>query len=105
MTRTTQPKGEKMSRRDEYIEQIKTQLDAWNKQIDKLQERATIAQGDAEASLRDRMQAMREQLNQAKSKLNELQTVGADRWEATQSEMENLRGALVSSFNYFKSQV
>lgn len=94
-----------MSRRDEYIEQMKAQLDVWNKQIDQLQERATIAQGDAEASLRDRMQTIREQMNQAKSKLNELQTVGAERWEATQSEMENLRSALVSSFNYFKSQV
>jgi uncharacterized protein YukE len=94
-----------MSRREEYIEQMKTQLDTWNAELDKLEERAYEFQGEAKERFEDRQQTIRRQLEEVKEKLQNLQKEGTDRWETMRNEIENLRSALVSSFNYFKSQV
>ena len=94
-----------MSTRDEYVEQMKAQLDKWNAELDQIEERAAELQGEARENFDKRQSQLRDQMQQTRDKFNELQQAGVDRWDNLRGELDHLRKALVQSFNYFKSQV
>ena len=94
-----------MSKRDAYIEEMKTQLDEVNAKVNELEAKAKQAKADARDKYKEEMNKLRLQSKHAVAKLDELKAASEDGWEAMVAEMEKIRDALAHSYNYFKSQL
>jgi predicted nucleic acid-binding Zn-ribbon protein len=94
-----------MTKRDEYVNKMKAQIDGLNAQVDVLQAKAREAKSDAREKYETEMAKLREQSKKAGDKLKELKNAGEDTWEKLVAEMDKVRDAFVHSFNYFKSQL
>ena len=94
-----------MTKRDEYIQKMKSQLDALNATMDEVAAKAGDAKEEARAKYREEVTMLRHQSKVAAAKLEGLKSAGEDRWEAMVAEMDKLRDAFVHSFHYFKSQI
>lgn len=94
-----------MSKRDEYIEKMKLQLDEVNARMNELQAKAQAAKQDARDTYEAEMAKLRQQSQLALAKLDELRAAGEDTWETMVAEMEKIRDAFTRSFHYFKSQL
>jgi chromosome segregation ATPase len=94
-----------MSRRDAYIETMKTQLDELNAKMGKLEDKAKEAKKEAREKYTEEMNKLRQQSKLAIDKLDELKTSGEDSWDVMTAEMEKIRDAFIHSFSYFKSQL
>ena len=93
-----------MSKRDEYIAKMKTQLDEMNAQIDVLAEKSDHAKKDVKEKYAQEMADLRAQSAKARAKLDELKNAGEDRWENLVTEMDKVRDAFKHSYTYFKAQ-
>ncbi|MCP5228538.1 hypothetical protein [Accumulibacter sp.] len=101
-----QPQGTiAMSKRDDYIEKMKLQLDEANAKMNELEAKAREAKADAREKYAQEMGKLRQQSQMALSKLEELRVSGEDSWDSMVAEMEKIRDAFVHSFKYFKSQL
>lgn len=94
-----------MSKRDEYIERMKLQLDELDAKMDKLEAKAKVAKEDMRAKYKEEMVLLREKSRLAKGKLQEVKAAGEDKWDSVVTEMEKVRDAVIHSYNYFKSQL
>ena len=94
-----------MSKRVEYIEAMKKQLDDLNAKMSKLETKAQDAKIDARARYKEEMSKLSKQSKLAVTKFEEIQLVGEDKWDGMVAEMENVRDAFKHSFNYFRSQL
>ncbi len=94
-----------MTKRDEYVQKMKSQLDALNATADEVVAKAGDAKQEVRAKYKEEMATLRHQSKVAAAKLEELKSAGEDRWEAMVAEMDKLRDAFVHSFHYFKSQI
>ena len=98
-------RGHAMTKRAEYIQKMKSQLDALNATMGEIEAKAKDAKEEARARYKEEAAKLRHQSKAAASKLEDLKSAGEDRWEAMVTEMDKMRDAFVHSFNYFKSQV
>ncbi len=94
-----------MSKRDEYIQKMKNQLDELNAKMDVVAAKANDAKAEARAKYLEEVARLRQQSTVAAAKLEDLKASGEDRWEALMADMDKMRDAFVHSFHYFKSQV
>jgi hypothetical protein len=94
-----------MSKRDEYIEKMKQQLDELNDQLGKLELKAQAANEELHAKYSEQMDDLRKMSSAAQQKMDEIRQAGEDRWESLVEEAEKVHKAFVHSFNYFKSQL
>jgi ATP/maltotriose-dependent transcriptional regulator MalT len=94
-----------MSKRDEFVEAMKRQLDETNAQIDELEVRLNAGKEKAGATYDHQVQNLRASAAAVKKKIDEIRAAGDERWEALVVEGEKIQKALVHSFNYFKSQL
>jgi len=93
-----------MTKRDEYVAKMKTQLDDLNAQIDKLAAKSEGAKKDMQAKYKQEMADLRAQSSKASAKLEELKDAGEHAWENLVEEMDKVSDAFKHSYNYFKSQ-
>ena len=94
-----------MTKRDEYIEKMKLQLDELDVKMDKLEAKAKDAKEDVRAKYQEEMTKLRHQSKLAKGKLQEAKAVSEDKWDAMVAELEKVRDAVIHSYRYFKSQL
>lgn len=94
-----------MSKRDEFVEAMKRQLDATNAQIDEWEAKARAGQEQVSAAYDEQMEQLKTSARALKAKIDEIRAAGDERWEALVVEGEKIQKALVQSFNYFKSQL
>jgi len=94
-----------MSKRDEYVEAMKKQLDDMNAQIDELEARARAGQAKLGATYDQQVAQLRASSRAAMKKIDEIRAAGDERWESLVAEGEKVQKAFVHSFNYFKSQL
>ena len=94
-----------MSKRDDYIEKMKLQLDELNAKMSRVELKAKEAKEDARDKYREEMDKLRAQSKIAVAKLDEIKAAGEDTWETMVTEMEKVRDAFKHSVNYFKSQL
>jgi hypothetical protein len=94
-----------MSKRDEFVEAMKRQLDETNAQIDELEVRLNAGKEKAGATYDHQVKNLRASAAAVKKKIDEIRAAGDERWEALVVEGEKIQKALVHSFNYFKSQL
>ncbi|MFO7551770.1 MAG: hypothetical protein R6W80_10210 [Haliea sp.] len=94
-----------MSKRDEYAERMKQQIDEMNHEIDQLERKAKNASDAAEKKYDEQIVRLRKEVKQARAKLDELRSASESAWESMVDEVEHVAKTLKQSFNYFKSQL
>jgi chromosome segregation ATPase len=87
-----------MSDRNAYIEMMKTKLDEWNAEIDKLEEQAKAAEADAKADYEKHLAEMRRQRDEAQAKLKEAQDANDAAWDDMRKGMESAWETISNSF-------
>lgn len=93
------------TKRSEYTEKMKTQLDALNARIDALEKSANDVKDDMRESYATEVVKVRHQSKLAKQKMEDMLTTSEEAWDKAVAEMDKITDAFVHSFNYFKSQV
>ena len=76
-----------MDRRDEYVERLKKQLDQWNGEVAKWEEKTRQAQAGMRTEYEKQLQAYRQQRDQALEHMRRIQSASGDAW------MDLMRGA------------
>ncbi|MBK9324902.1 MAG: hypothetical protein KBF24_05215 [Thiobacillaceae bacterium] len=69
-----------MSKRDEYVEQLKQNLDQWNTEIAKWEAKAKVTKTDLRIDYEMQLEALRKHREEATAKLKELQASGEEAW-------------------------
>ena len=70
-----------MSTRNEYVEQLKKNLDEWNSEIGKWEAKAKVARTDLRIDYEMQLEALRRHREEATAKLKELQASGEEAWK------------------------
>ena len=94
-----------MSKREDYIENMKQQLDGLNAQLKELEAKGEAAQAEFLENPAEQITQLREHYVAALAKLDEVKSASEDKWESVVTEGEKIHKAFVHSFNYFKSQL
>ncbi|TMH44168.1 MAG: aminoacyltransferase [Betaproteobacteria bacterium] len=76
-----------VTKREEYIAKLKTQLDQWNAEMAKWESQAAQAQASMRAEYENQLAAIRRHQDQAREQLRKVQAASGDAW------MELSRGA------------
>ncbi len=93
------------TKRDEFIDKMKHQLDDINKQISEFEEKAEESSEKARADFDANIDKLREQGKQMQAKLDELRSASEHSWDHMIEETRKIRDAFVHSFKYFRSQL
>lgn len=91
------------SRRDQFIESVKSKLDDLNAEIDRLEGKVNDASGEAKKKYQAQLEEVREKRTELKKKLTELRNASEAQWEKLKLEVEHAWKAFSNSVNYFKS--
>jgi hypothetical protein len=70
-----------MTKRDEYIENLKKQLDAWNAEASKWEAKAKAAQAGMRADYEKQLAAFRRQRDQALEQMRRIQASSGEAWQ------------------------
>ena len=94
-----------MTKRAEYIETMKHQLDELNTNMNTLAAKAHDVKEDARDKYKEQVSKLRQQSRLAVAKLDEMKASSEYSWDAMVAEMEKVRDAFKHSCSYFKSQL
>ncbi|MEZ5582572.1 MAG: hypothetical protein R3F37_07250 [Candidatus Competibacteraceae bacterium] len=94
-----------MTKRDEYIEKMKSALDNLNAQAHELEKKMQEAKGDAAEKYHEQLNKMKAQRQASQDRLTELQQAGEDKWEELKDQIEHTWKVFQDSVNYFKSRL
>lgn len=94
-----------MSKRDQYVAQMKQQLDDLNEQIEELEKKSRKAEADVRVKYDEQVAELRKLSRAAQKKLEEIRKASDDKWEALVDEGDKVLKAFMHSFNYLKSQL
>ena len=93
------------SKRDEYTQKMKTQLDELNNKIDAIEAKSSEVKAEAIENYKSEVKKLRAQSKVAVDHFSEFKAAGEEAWDKMTAKMEQVRDAFVNSFHYFKSQV
>ena len=94
-----------MSKRDEFIAKLKSQLDELNADLNNLEAKAATGREQLGKAYDEQVANLRATANGLRSKIDELRAAGDEKWDALVADAEKVQKAAVRSFNYFKSQL
>ena len=94
-----------MTKRTDYTEKMKNDLDALNAKMNELDAKAVEIKQDALHMYQEEMRKVRHESKMAFAKLDQIKEASSETWESMVTEMEKVRDAFVHSFSYFKSQL
>ena len=86
------------TKRDEYVEKLKLQLDDWNEDLDRLEKLAGELRSDAKSAYQERIADLRGKRREVERKLRGLRTAGESAWAAMKSGLEEAREEFQRSF-------
>jgi len=69
-----------MSKRDEYVEKLKVQLDEWNAEVRRWEAKAKGTQADVRIEYEKQLEAFRRQRDQAMEQMRQVQAAAGDAW-------------------------
>lgn len=69
-----------MSKRDEYTEKLKAQLDQWNAEVARWEAKSKSAQAEARLEYERQIEAFRHQRDQALEQMHKVQAASGDAW-------------------------
>ena len=93
-----------MSNRDAYVKKMKTKLDEWNADIAKIEAKAEGAEANMKIKYNEKIAALKQQREEATSKLRELQNAGDDAWEDIKTGLESAWDSLGEAVGSVKSR-
>ena len=95
-----------MNERDAYVEKMKSRLDAWNAEIDRLEARAREAEADARIRYAKQIESLKAQRAEAEEHLARLRTAGDAAWKDFTTGIEGawdaMEDALKSALSRFR---
>ncbi len=94
-----------MSKRDEYVEKLKAQLDTWNAEIDKLEAKARESTADLKSAAKTSVAAFRRQCDQARQKLTQIQAASENSWKELKQGAEEAWARLKEAFVKARSEI
>ncbi|MCH4813942.1 hypothetical protein [Vreelandella neptunia] len=77
-----------MRQRDEFVEEMKAKLDAWNAEIDKLTAKARQASAEARVKYQEDIERLKKRQAETQLRLEELQYASEAAWETVRQGME-----------------
>jgi DNA-binding transcriptional MerR regulator len=89
---------------DAYVEKMKTKIDRWKVEIDKLQAKADRAKTDAQIQYRHQMQELMAKRHDLEEKMMELQKAKVAAWQDMKAGVDTARHALGKSIKAAKSR-
>ena len=75
-----------MTKREEYVEKMKSQLDQWNAEAARWEEKMKHAEADMKSEYQRQLDAVRSRRDEAMYNMRQLQAASADAW------MDMMRG-------------
>jgi len=94
-----------MSKRDEYVDKLKGQLDQWNAEVAKWDAKAQNAQAGARAEYDKHLNELRRRRDQALEQMKRLQAATGDAWvdlvRGADEAWAKMREALEKSRSHF----
>ena len=93
--------GEK---RDEYVEKLKSKIDDWNRDIDKLQAKADQMAADTRVKYQKQIADLKAKQKEVKDNMDKLQKAGAEAWVDLKAGMNSAWKALGESVKSAKSK-
>lgn len=93
-----------MSARDEYIRKMHAKLDVWNAEIDSLAAKADQAAADVRAGYHKQLEALRLQRDEAKKKMERLQSESESAWQDMKAGVELAWDAMGEAIDSAKSR-
>ncbi len=94
-----------MSEREIYVQKIKSQLDVWSAEIDKLQAKAEIAEADMKHKYQEQVDNVKSLREAAEEKLTQLQEAGDSAWNDFKAGVETARDELQSAMEAARSEI
>lgn len=91
------------SKREQFIETLKSRLDDLNSEMDKLEKKADEASGKAEERYEEQLADMREKRAEMEDKLKELRAASEAQFDKLKLEAEHAWKAFQNSVEYFRS--
>jgi hypothetical protein len=88
-----------MTTRNEYVEQLKKNLDQWNTEIAKWEAKTKVAQTDMRIDYEMQLEALRKYREEATAKLKELQASGEDAWKDLSAGADTAWAAMREAFD------
>ena len=79
-----------MSKRDEYVEKIKAQIDDWNADITKVEERAAQASDEMKTKYEQCLDSLRAERAAAYQKIEQIIDASDDAWDEIQANADDL---------------
>ena len=76
-----------MSSREEYVQKMKAQLDQWNAEVAKWEEKTKSAQADMKAEYEKQLETFRARRDEAMYQMHQVQVASAEAW------MDMMKGA------------
>ena len=76
-----------MSSREEYVQKMKAQLDQWNAEVAKWEEKTRAAQAEMKAGYEKQLEAYRSRRDEAMYQLHQVQVASSEAW------MDMMKGA------------
>jgi uncharacterized protein involved in exopolysaccharide biosynthesis len=93
-----------MSARDEYIRKMHAKLNIWNAEIDSLAAKADQAGADVRAGYHRQLEALRAQRDEAKKKMERLQSESESAWQDMKAGVELAWDAMGEAIDSAKSR-
>ena len=92
------------SKRDEYLQQLKTKLDEWNAEIDVLEEKAGRLAAEAKQRYDKQIEEAKARRDELQDKLAELTQAGDAAWDDLKSGIDLAWEALSNAVSSAKSK-
>jgi chromosome segregation ATPase len=93
-----------MSKKDEYVEKLKTKLDELNTDLDELEEKLHKTSVGARITYEEQMRSFRQKRDEIQRKLMDIHGAGEDGWEELKQGTENAWSVLKESISKAKSE-
>ena len=95
-----------MTNREAYIEKAKAQIDQWNAEINKMLANAAEAEADAKIEYQKQIDEMRNQRNEAKEQIKQMQSASNKAWDDMQAGFDkawdDIQGSFQAALSRFK---
>ena len=88
-----------MTTRNEYVEQLKTNLDKWNTDLAKWEEKARAAKKDMTIDYEMKLEELRKHREEAAAKLKELQASSGEAWKELKAGTDTAWAAMREAFD------
>ncbi|MDT8407906.1 MAG: hypothetical protein RQ715_11730 [Methylococcales bacterium] len=88
----------------QYIEQLKSKLDQWNGEIDRLEAQAELTKADIKTDVQGKIGELKAKRNKINEHINQLQDASEDAWEDIKTGADQAVNTLTETFKSVSAQ-